>query len=147
MNAGSQAVQAKTYDLKPMVRARRVSLFQRDVLISLSAAAIEILLEGAAVLSEGQFEGQRYFGSTMVTVDVAKASRRVIDGCEERVVRKVAELCQKDKRLRTRLKQIARAEAHRLAGDNVVKLQIDVQVRFRGSHVHLDLDVEGSKKK
>ena len=128
-----------------MVRARRVSLFQRDILVSLSSAAVEILLDEASLLSEGQLEGERYFGSTMVTIDLRKASRSVSDVCDNRTVRRVTELCLSDERLQEKLRAIAQAEAERLGGSGVADLQIDTRVRTRGSYIYLDLDIEGRK--
>ena len=49
---------------KPMSPARRVSLFEREIRVRLSAPALEILFEIAETLSEGQVAGRSYFGST-----------------------------------------------------------------------------------
>src|SRR5690606_20428419 len=47
---------------KPMRQARRVSLFEREIHVRLSPAAIEILFGAAGVLSEGLVDGDHYYG-------------------------------------------------------------------------------------
>src|SRR5205814_10101022 len=58
---------------KPAAVARRVSLFEREVRMHLGTAAIEVLFAVAEVLSEGGRDGARYFGSTMITIDLGRA--------------------------------------------------------------------------
>jgi hypothetical protein len=129
---------------KPMARARRVSLFEREIRIRLSSAATEILLQLASVLSEGQVEGDCFFGSTMMTIDLGRAARLVSDTCGLAAARRVAELLTKDKRFRDRARGLARAEAERLAGRPLRDLEIDLRVRRNGTHLQLDMDVEAN---
>ncbi|HEX4459216.1 MAG TPA: hypothetical protein VIA18_14660, partial [Polyangia bacterium] len=75
---------------KPMARAARVTLFEREVRERLSVAAIDLVLERARILSEGKraaspTAAQRYFGSTMVTIDVAELAELVRDPCDVRM--------------------------------------------------------------
>jgi hypothetical protein len=59
---------------RPMARATRIALFEREVRERLSRAALELVLARAEVISEGQrsVRGGRdaYFGSTMLTIDL-----------------------------------------------------------------------------
>jgi hypothetical protein len=129
---------------KPMRSARRVSLFEREIRIRLSAAAIDILFDLAAVLSEGQVEGDRYFGSTMITFDLGRAGGQVSDDCDEATARRAAELIAGDDRILDRARALAAREAARLAGVGLQPPQVDLAVRRTGKHLHLDMDIEST---
>ena len=129
---------------KPMAKARRVSLFEREIRIGLSSAAIEILIELGCLLSEGQVEDDLYFGSTMMTIDLTRAAALVSDTCDIATARTVADLVVRDERVRERARQVARREAERLAATELIDVQIDVRVNHAGSHLQLDMDVEAS---
>ena len=130
---------------KPMAMARRVSLFERRVQVRLSSAALDVLFDSAQVLTEGQVDAQRFVGSTMVTIDLARAASRVSDDCDAATARRVAELLAADERSRERAREIALAEARRRAGA-LVAPAVDLRVRAAGNHLHLDLDVEARRK-
>jgi hypothetical protein len=132
---------------KPMARAARVTLFEREIREKLSVAAIEILVERARILSEGQRSASptaraRYFGSTMLTVDVAALSDLVREPCDAHAAARVAELVRGDARVTRRVQKIAAREAERLAGGPVKVRAGEVRVRARGTLVYLDVDVE-----
>jgi hypothetical protein len=132
---------------KPMARVQRVTLFEREIREKLSVAAIEILLERAKILSEGQRSASatakaRWFGSTMITVDVAALGDAVREPCDARAAARVAELVSGDARVTRRVQRIAGREADRLAGATVRVRASDVRVRVQGTLVHLDVDVE-----
>jgi hypothetical protein len=132
---------------KPMARAQRVTLFEREIRERLSVAAIEILLERAKILSEGSRSQSptaksRWFGSTMITVDVAALGDVVREPCDARAANRVAELVSGDARVHKRVQRIAGREADRLAGTTVRVRASDVRVRVQGTLVHLDVDVE-----
>ena len=132
---------------KPMARAARVTLFEREVREKLSVAAIEILVERARILSEGKRSAAptakaRYFGSTMITVDVAALGELVREACDARAAARVAELIRDDGRVHKRVQKIAAREAERLAGGPVRVRAGEVRVRAQGTFVYLDVDVE-----
>jgi hypothetical protein len=132
---------------KPMARAVRVTLFEREVREKLSVAAIEILLERARILSEGKRSASptaatRYFGSTMITVDVGALGDVVREPCDARAAARVAELIRDDARVTRRVQKIAAREAERLADTPVRVRTGEVRVRAQGTLVHLDVDVE-----
>jgi hypothetical protein len=150
---------------KTMARARRVTLFEREIKARLSLAAIAILFERARVLSEGKRSAATtarirdvrgadvalaldpapcgpYFGSTMITVDVAALAVLVREPCGEDAARRVAEMCKSDTRIRTRVHRLAGKEACRLAGEPLKLRASDVRVRQQGTSVYLDVDVE-----
>lgn len=129
---------------KPMARARRVSLFEREIRIGLSSAAIEILFSRASVLSEGQVEGDGYFGSTMITFDCGRARELVCEPCDAATARRLGDLLASDERFRERARHVGAREASRLAGEALSAPQIDLRVRASGNHLHVDLDVEAA---
>ena len=99
-----------------MARAVRVTLFEREVREKLSVAAIEILLERARILSEGKRSASptaaaRYFGSTMITVDVSAIGDAVREPCDARATARVAALIRDDV-----ARHAARAEDRRARG-------------------------------
>jgi hypothetical protein len=130
---------------KPMAAARRVSLFEREIRVGLSSAAVEILFQLASILSEGAHEEGGYFGSTMITIDLARAAQLVSDPCDAGTVRRVADLLTADPRVRERARAVAAAEADRLSGGALGRAQIDLRVRTSGHHLHIDVDVEAPK--
>ena len=125
-----------------MARARRVSLFEREIRVRLSSAAVEILMQAGSVLSEGQVEAGCFFGSTMMTIDLSRATHLVSDACGVATARRVAELITRDDRFRRQAKNLALAEARRAAGRPLTRVQIDVRVRRSGAQLQLDMDVE-----
>ena len=129
---------------KPMAAAQRVSLFHREIRTSLSSAAVEILLGQALILSEGQFEDQGFFGSTMITIDCSRAHEWVSDPCDATTVRQVGELLLRDDRFRDRAREIAEREAKRLARKRLGVMQIEMRLRTSGTNLHVDVDVEAT---
>lgn len=131
---------------KPMAVSSRVSLFSRDVQLSLSSAAIDILFAKASVLSEGQVENSGYFGSTMITFDCTRAADLISDACNPATVRRVCDLLGADERVRNRARKLGSTEAARLAGTQLRRAHVDMRVRASGNHLHIDLDVEGKTR-
>jgi len=132
---------------KPMARATRVTLFEREIRERLSVAGIEILLARARILSEGKRSAspsaaQAYFGSTMITVDVAALGDVVREPCDARSAERVAELIGDDARVTRRVQKIAAREAERLANGPVRVRPSEVRVRSQGTLIYLDIDVE-----
>jgi hypothetical protein len=127
---------------KPMRRARRVSLFEREIRVRLSPAAIEILFGTAAVLSEGLVEGNRYYGSTMITIDLARVDGHVSEACDVTTARDVEALLADDPRVHEQARRAGAVEATRLAGRALQPPQIDLRVHRNGRHFHIDMDVE-----
>ncbi|ACY12695.1 hypothetical protein Hoch_0053 [Haliangium ochraceum DSM 14365] len=126
----------------PMRRALRISLFERQVSVRLSEAAIEILFRTASVLSEGQIDRDRHFGSTMITIDLERAGRRLAEVCDAHAAREVERLLCEDPRIHARAEHIAVAEAQRLAGRALGASQVDLRIHRSDRHLHLDIDVE-----
>ena len=130
---------------KPQAATRRVSLFEREVVVRLAPAALELLHGAARLLSEGEMVGDVYAGSTMLTVDLTKATG-ISDPPDASTAQKVALLYAADDRCRAHARRIALAEAQRSAGCALSAARIDVESRAQGAEVHLSLDVEAEKR-
>ena len=125
-----------------MAAARKVALFDREIRITLSQAAIEILFDAADILSEGERRGDGYFGSTMITLDLTRVAVLVREDCDATSARRVAELAMADKRVRDRAKALAGADATERAGTPLERVDCELRARAVGTRVHLDVDVE-----
>jgi hypothetical protein len=137
----SRLAQLVELEKKPMARAFRPSLFQRDIKYRLSSAAVELLFERAHVLSEGQIDRGRYYGSTMISLDLGRLEDAIADALTAETAVRFGELADRDPLLEARAQALGRAEARRLAGA-IRDPQIDVGVRSRGAHLYIDLDIE-----
>ena len=127
---------------KPMAAARKVALFDREIRTTLSQAAIEILFDTADILSEGERRGDGYFGSTMITLDLARVAPLVREDCDAASARRVAELALADNRIRDRARAIASADAAERAGTLLARVDCELRARAVGTRVHVDVDVE-----
>lgn len=135
---------ASQHKRKPMARASRVSLFHREIRTGLSSAAVEILLGQAQLLSEGQFEGSEFYGSTMITIDCGRARKWVSDPCDATTVRQIGELLLRDDRFRDRVRDLGEREAMRLARKSLGATQIEMSLRTAGNNLHVDVDVQAT---
>ena len=129
-----------------MAIARRVSLFQREVKVVLAPAALELLHNAARVISEGDFTGELYEGSTMMTVDLARTVGLVSDPPDATTAQRVAFLYAADERCRDHARRVAVSEAKRRAGCDLSAAHIDVESRARGPELHLSLNVEAQRR-
>jgi hypothetical protein len=129
-----------------MARATRIALFEREVRERLSRAALDLLFARATVISEGQravrAERDSYFGSTMVTVDLPALSPLLRDACDAGTARRLAELLDADAGVAERVRQLAAAEAARVAGAGPREVSTHVTIRAQGAKVFIDVDVE-----
>lgn len=137
----SRLAQLVLLEKKPMARAFRPSLFQRDIQYRLSSAAVEMLFERAQVLSEGQIERGRYYGSTMISLDLDRLEGNIAEDITAETAVRFGSLADRDPLLAARAHAIGRDEARKLAGE-LRDTQIDIGVRTRGAHVYIDLDIE-----
>lgn len=128
-----------------MAMARRVSLFEREVTVRLAPVALELIHGSARVLTEGEVTGDLYTGSTMLTIDLARASERISDPPDASTAQRVAMLYASDERCREHARRIALGEARRVAGAELSAPLVDVESRARGSEIHLSLDVEARR--
>jgi hypothetical protein len=139
---------------KPAARVAHASLFDREVIERLSHAAVELIVERAGVLSEGgrarslpRPDGTRgpdpFFGSTMLTLDLADLGDVLRGPLDSATAARVALLLTSDARAGRRARRLAEREAARLAGGRIDVCATEVRVRAVGTVVHIDVDVEG----
>jgi hypothetical protein len=132
---------------KPMAMARRISLFEREVTVRLSPVGVDVLFAAGSVLSEGDFAGDRFSGSTMITIDLARTAAVVSDPVDAATARRVAELVPGDDHARERARRAAVGAAQRAAGCALAGATVDVRARSVGHQVQLDLDLEADRRK
>ncbi len=126
-----------------MAAATRIALFDRRIEVRLGTAALELLFDGADLLSEGERRDECYFGSTMITLDLARASEQLAEVCDAVTAQDVAAILLRDARARERAEQLALADAEVRAGAPVAKVALEVRVRAAGTRVLIDVDLEG----
>ena len=133
---------------KPMARAVRIALFQREIRVRLSPAALDLLFARADVISEGQraMRGGRdsYFGSTMLTVDLPSLSALLSDACDAGTARRLATLLDSDPDVARRVQALAESETARVAGAPPRQVGTHVTIRSQGAKVFIDVDVEAT---
>jgi hypothetical protein len=133
---------------RPMARATRIALFEREVRERLSRAALELVLGRAEVISEGQrgVRGGRdaYFGSTMLTIDLPSLDLLLRDACDAGTARRLAELLESDETAQQRIQTLAATEAERVAGAPPANVSAHVAIRSQAAKVFIDIDVEAT---
>jgi hypothetical protein len=139
--AGSAAVSRR-----PMARATRIALFEREVRERISRAALELVLGRAEVISEGQ-RGVRngrdaYFGSTMLTIDLPSLDLLLRDACDAGTAHRLAELLEADAAAAERIEALAAFEAARVAGADPKSVSTHITIRSQAAKVFIDIDVE-----
>jgi hypothetical protein len=134
--------------LRPMARATRIALFEREVRERLSRAALELVLARAEVISEGQRSVRAgrdaYFGSTMLTIDLPALELLLRDACDAGTARRVAALLESDAQARVHIEALAAREAARVAGAIPSAVSTHVAIRAQAAKVFIDIDVEGT---
>lgn len=131
---------------RPMARATRIALFEREVRERISRAALELVMGRAEVISEGQ-RGVRngrdaYFGSTMLTIDLPSLDLLLRDACDAGTAHRLAELLAGDAAAGERIEALAAAEAARVAGAAPRSVSTHVTIRSQAAKVFIDIDIE-----
>jgi hypothetical protein len=130
---------------RPMATARHVGLFSREIIERLSLAGVEMLLSRVSKLSEGQAQPDgRYYGSTMLTLDVRELESIVRDACDVSTAKRLVRLLSGNETAAERIRVLAHAEATRVAGHPLLPGGIDVRLRSEGSWLFIDIDVEAT---
>jgi hypothetical protein len=131
---------------RPMARATRIALFEREVRERLSRTALELVLARADVISEGQRSTRNgrdaYFGSTMLTIDLPSLELLLRDACDAGTARRLADLLQSDAQAMTGVEALAAREAERVCGARPLAVRTHVAIRAHAAKVFIDIDVE-----
>lgn len=126
-----------------MAAVRRIGLFRREIRESLDPAAVEVLLSSATRISEGQVGPDgRFYGSTMLTIDLDRIRPQVRDACDVATAARLAALLEGEAALHERLGRLAVGEARRIAGRGLRRPEADLRVRTEGTRLFIDIDVE-----
>jgi hypothetical protein len=133
---------------RPMARATRIALFEREVRERLSRTALDLVLSRAEVISEGQRSTRNgrdaYFGSTMLTIDLPSLELLLRDACDAGTARRLADLLQSDAQAVASVEALAGREAARVCGARPVSVRTHVAIRAQAAKVFIDIDVEAS---
>jgi hypothetical protein len=133
---------------RPMARAIRIGLFEREVRERPARAALDLLFARAEVISEGQ-RSQRggrdaYFGSTMLTFDLPALAVLLRDACDAATALRLAGLLEADGSVGKRVQELAKREAARVAGAHPREVSTHVTIRAQGAKVFIDVDIEAT---
>jgi hypothetical protein len=124
--------------LKPPVRIRPGALLGRIERTVLGPRAEEELFRLAEILSEGRVSGDSFFGSTLVTIDLARLSV----GSEERA-QQVLRAAEGSIRVRLRAMRIAQSDAlRRLPNHAVGTAIVATRMKLEGLRLLIDVDLE-----
>lgn len=113
--------------------------------MKLAPVAVDLLHQAARVLTEGELSGDIYTGSTMMTVDLARAVDRISDSPDATTAQRVAFLYAADERCRDHARRVAVSEARRRAGCDLSVPHVDVESRARGPELHFSINVEARR--
>ena len=134
--------------LKGLVRAERDAFVSRHGAHFLSQGVEETLFRHAHVLNEGSERklgkgDRRYFGSTMITFDLAALQKRWRGPFEQREREELLKLVQGSVRMKARAHRLACAEVLRRVTDAPLGTAIvEVSVRLSGNTLQMDVDLE-----
>lgn len=104
----------------------------------LGPRAEEELFRVAEVLSEGRVAGTSFFGSTLVTIDLAR-----LGVTEEERARELLAAAERSVRVRLRAMRLAQSDALRRMPDHAVGTAIvSTSIRLEGLRLLLDVDLE-----
>lgn len=124
-----------------LAKARRGAFLKNGVL---TREAEEALFELAERLSEGEVRDargeSRYFGSTMVSIDLAALARRWRGTLDREALRRAVE---GSVRVRIRTMRMACADAsHRAPHLSLRTAHVETRVHIAADELHLDIDLE-----
>jgi hypothetical protein len=133
---------------RPMARATRITLFEREVRERLSRAALDLIFARIEVMSEGQRSvrggKEAYFGSTMLTIDLPVLAVLLRDVPDAGTARRLATLLETDATVAQRIAALAEKEAARICGAAPTKVNTHTIIRAHGARVFIDVDVEAA---
>jgi hypothetical protein len=130
--------------IKPPARAARIRAWPRTGRGALSAPAIAELFRAAHVLTEGGLdESGRWYGSVMITFDLAALARGCRDVTLPDDLDALARAIEGSVRVRVRAHRIACAEIYQRHPDrDVGTAQVFTRFRREGEVLLLDVDLE-----
>ena len=129
--------------IKGPASARRVRPLRESGGRSLTAEAIEELFRASEVLAEGSLSDERWYGSVMITFDLARVVRRCRGLESEEALAQFVEAVEGSVRVRVRAHRAACAEIYQRYPDRTVgTAELESRFERRGTELLLDIDVE-----
>lgn len=140
--------QTSSSPLKPMVSARKVTLFRREIKEWISPPAFEILIGAAEVIAEGSFDTSEtdsplFLGSILIKVDLESCGAYIQDPLDAAAARRLAQMILSDQIAREVLTELALREAERAAGCALFELQTDMSASHQGNELRISIELEG----
>lgn len=146
--AGAPRPQIAELTLRPIARAYRIALIEREVRERLSRAALDAVLTHAEVISEGQRSernGQDSFmGSTMLTIDMGDLESILREPPDAGTAHRLVTLLRADASIKARIDALAGREVHRVTATRPKSVRTEFQIRSQGVRVFIDADVEAT---
>lgn len=138
------------HPLRALVKARRHPWLRTRVCEVLSREAEEWLFRHAEVLSEGGLRaeadgGRRYFGSTMISVDLRRheLAPGELGAEDERLMQRILHASMGSVRVRVRALRLAYAELSRRVEDGVLATAFtETRLHLSDGKLHIDVDLE-----
>jgi hypothetical protein len=135
--------------LKPLVKTRAPSLLVRRERVQITRALEEAIFHHAEVLSEGGVRGAvedqhaTYFGSTMISVDLARLGALPRGMSAEQGAALLIAAVDGSVRVRLRAMRMARAEAARRVHRRTLGTALcEIRMHGQGALLHIDVDLE-----
>jgi hypothetical protein len=127
-----------------MAAVRRLALVRREIRERISATGLELLLRAASRISEGRIAADgRYYGSTMLTLDLGLTCGQVRDVCDVGTATRLAQLLEGDAAALAQVRRLVLEEATRVARRPLGELELEIRLRVEASTIFIDVDVEG----
>ena len=109
----------------------------------LSRDAEEVFFASAGRISEGEVQGDAYYGSTMITVSLDRLATRWRGPLDEGAIAALCAAIDGSVRARLRAMRLACADvAHRFPNATLGTARVETRVVRAGRELHLDVDVE-----
>ncbi len=129
---------------RPMVYVRRVNLFRREIHERLSPTALDLFLVHAKRISEGKLSQKgRYFGSTMLTLDLALVQEKLGGLDEPKIAERLVSALQQEPNFFAQVRAVVLREAERIACQTLFAVETDVKIKAEDLQIFVDVDVEG----
>ncbi len=140
--------QTHSSQLMPMVSARKVSLFRREIKEWISPPAFEILIGAAEVIAEGSFDTTEndnplFLGSILIKVDLSACSSYIQDPLDAAAAKRLTQMILSDQIAREVLTELALREAERSAGCALFELQTEIDASHKGNELSICIELEG----
>jgi hypothetical protein len=128
-----------------MVRVRPAALMRERSGWALGSRAEEELFRSAEVFSEGRASGDVFYGSTLVSIDLARALAGMDLAADPALLARVVDAIAGSVRVRIRAMRLAEEDLARRFPDRMVgTARTETRFRTEGTMLLVDVDLEAS---